>query len=104
MTRLRIGNVADFPLNSVHQITLPAHPPVALYHLSDGFYATADICSHGEANLSEGEIDDGEVVCPFHLGKFDIRTGAPTAAPCIEAISTYQVAQDGDGNLYLELP
>jgi p-cumate 2,3-dioxygenase ferredoxin subunit len=104
MARVLVGRAADIPLNTVQQMTFAAHPPIALYHLADGFYATDDLCSHGEASLAEGEIEDGEIVCPFHLGRFEIRSGAPCAAPCAVAIKTYSVIQDPDGNLYLDLP
>ena len=36
---------------------------------------TDDICTHGNASSSEGEIEEGKVYCPFHDGAFDIRTG-----------------------------
>lgn len=103
MSRVRLAAAAEIPVGSVRLVTGAAHPPIALYHLEDGFYATADQCSHGDASLSEGEIDDGEIVCPFHLGKFDIRTGAPTAAPCFTPIATYEVVED-DGDVFVELP
>ena len=104
MPRLHLAWAADLPVNAVRQIVLDAGTAIALYHLADGFFATDDRCSHGEASLAEGEIEDGEIVCPFHLGKFDIRSGEATAAPCLTAIKTYPVALDADGNLYIEIP
>lgn len=104
MPRLHLAWAADLPVNAVRQIVLDTGTPIALYHLADGFFATDDRCSHGEASLAEGEIEDGEIVCPFHLGKFDIRSGEATAAPCLAAIKTYPVVLDADGNLYIEIP
>ncbi len=107
MTRIRIDYSGAMTVNSVRQILVDAHAhahaPIALYRLSDGFFATDDCCTHGEASLAEGEIEDGEIVCPFHLGKFDIRSGAPTAAPCTRAIRTYPVIMEADGSLAIEL-
>ena len=103
MPRIPLGQVDDMAVNSVRQILADGAPPVALYRLVDGFFATAELCSHGEASLAEGDIDGDEIVCPFHLGKFDIRTGEPTAAPCLTAIKTYAVSVEA-GELYLELP
>ena len=104
MPRISVGKAADMPAKTVRQIVLDTRPPIALYHLPDGFFATDDLCSHGEASLAEGEIDEGEIVCPFHLGKFDIRSGAATASPCFEAIKTYPVILGPDGTLFIELP
>ncbi len=36
-------------------------------------------------------IENGEIVCPYHMGRFDIRTGEATGAPCSIAIRTYNV-------------
>ena len=86
MNRIKVGPAVALPLNAVRQVVAPGQAPVAIYRLADGFYATDDLCSHGEANLSEGEVEGSEIVCPFHLGKFDIRTGLATAAPCFAPV------------------
>ena len=65
--------------------------PVCLYNLEGTIYATHDICTHGNANLSEGFVVSGHIECPFHQGMFDIRTGEASAAPCTVAIKTYPV-------------
>lgn len=83
------------------QVTLPDDRVVAVYCLPDGYYATDDLCSHGEASLAEGELEDYEILCPFHLGAFDVRTGEATRAPCVNAIKAYSVSIEGDA-LYLE--
>ena len=47
-------------------------------------------------------IEGHEVECPFHQGRFDVRTGAPTCAPVTEAIKTYPIKIDG-GQVWLQL-
>ena len=86
----QVGKVADVP----DQGTLPvsfAGEPVCLYNIDGEIFATHDICTHGNANLSEGFVVEGHIECPFHQGMFDIRTGAASAAPCTVAIRTYPV-------------
>ncbi len=86
----QVAKAADVP----EEGTLPANfdgQPVCLYNLGGEIFATHDICSHGNANLSEGFIVDGQIECPFHQGTFDIRTGKATAAPCTEPVRTYPV-------------
>jgi nitrite reductase/ring-hydroxylating ferredoxin subunit len=63
----------------------------AVFNLNRQFYVTQDQCTHGPGSLSEGFVMDTEIECPFHQGRFDIRTGQPTAAPCIEALRTWTV-------------
>lgn len=81
----------------VLQVDLGDGRVLAVYRLDGEVFATDDVCSHGDASLADGEIENGQIVCPYHLGTFDIRTGEPTGAPCSIAIRTYRVTeQDGD--------
>lgn len=76
---------------------------IALYLVDGEAYATADICSHGYAKLSGGFIENGEVLCPLHNGRFDVKTGAATCAPAAEPIATYPARID-DGVVLVKLP
>ena len=69
---------------------------IAIYHLEDGFHATDDLCTHGNASLADGIIDGDAIECPLHLGTFDIRTGAATSAPCTVALGCYKVMVEAD--------
>nr|ART36133.1 B174 [uncultured bacterium] len=63
--------------------------PVALYSVDGEVFATADMCSHGKARLSDGYLDELEIECPLHQGTFDIRTGAPVKAPCVVPVQSF---------------
>jgi nitrite reductase/ring-hydroxylating ferredoxin subunit len=78
---------------------------IAIYHLPGGeFHATANVCTHGQAYLSEGWIvDDCQVECPLHAGCFDIRTGKAIGPPADEDLAVYRV-QLTDDILEVELP
>lgn len=93
----RLCASADLPEGEVRQVDLGDGRILAVYRLDGAVYATDDLCSHGDASLADGEIEDGQIVCPYHMGKFDIRTGEATGAPCSIAIRTYAVSeQDGE--------
>ncbi|TPG44919.1 non-heme iron oxygenase ferredoxin subunit [Roseomonas nepalensis] len=61
----------------------------AVFLVDGAYYVTQDLCTHGPGSLAEGFVEGGEIECPFHQGKFDIRTGEPTAPPCTEALRTW---------------
>jgi nitrite reductase/ring-hydroxylating ferredoxin subunit len=63
----------------------------ALFSLNGRFYVTQDHCTHGPGSLSEGFVMGSEIECPFHQGRFDIRTGHATGAPCTVALRTWTV-------------
>jgi naphthalene 1,2-dioxygenase system ferredoxin subunit len=69
---------------------------IALYDMDGDLYATDDICTHAYAKLSDGWLDKGEIECPLHAGRFDVKTGAATAPPCTENLKTYPVRVIGD--------
>jgi ethylbenzene dioxygenase ferredoxin component len=78
-------------------------PAVAVYLLDGEYYASDDMCTHGMAWLTDGYVEDGEVECPFHGGRFDIKTGEPTAFPCVVGVKTYPVTIE-DGYVCIERP
>ncbi len=57
--------------------------------VGDQVFAVDNICSHAYARLSDGLIEDFNICCPLHSGSFDLRSGEPTAAPCVSPIKTY---------------
>ncbi|CAM3692561.1 non-heme iron oxygenase ferredoxin subunit [Bordetella tumulicola] len=77
--------------------------PICLYKLNGEIYATDNQCTHGDADLSEGLIQDGcEIECPLHEGRFDIRSGKAVSAPCTENLRSYP-ARVEDGGIYIRV-
>lgn len=62
---------------------------VAVYRVDGKFYATEDICTHGQATLSEGVVVGDVIECPIHQGRFCIRTGQPKGGPVSVSLRTY---------------
>lgn len=69
---------------------------IALFRLEDEIFALRDLCSHGQALLSDGFVEDGCVECPLHQGLIDIRTGAARSAPITEAVRSFPTRVIGD--------
>ncbi|MBX6352417.1 MAG: Rieske 2Fe-2S domain-containing protein [Thermoflavifilum sp.] len=75
-----------------------------VYHLSDGWYATGEICTHQACSLwDDGELEEPEIVCTCHGGAFDIRSGAPTRMPCVIPLETYDT-RVVEGQVEIDLP
>lgn len=69
---------------------------LAIANVDGAIYAIDDLCSHGQASLSEGDLDGHELECPFHGGAFDVRTGRPVRMPCTRPVRSYPVeVKDG---------
>ena len=70
--------------------TLPDGRKVAIYNVAGKFYVTDDLCTHGEASLSEeGALDGCVVECGWHFGTFDVTTGEAKNTPCTIPLRTY---------------
>ena len=75
---------------------------LAVFRIGDAVYATDAFCTHGQARLCEGFVEGHEIECPLHQGRFDLRSGAATCAPAIEALKTHPVRIDA-GRVWLRL-
>lgn len=73
---------------------------IAIFNLGGTFYATAGICTHAHAFLSEGYIDGRTIECPLHQGLFDIPTGAPLSPPVTERLKTFET-KVSDGYVHI---
>lgn len=91
----------DVPEDEPLRIELADGHAVAVYKWNDDYFCTDDLCTHGEASLAEGYVENGEIFCPYHMGSFCISTGEPRAAPCSIPIRAYAVIEAG-GELFVE--
>lgn len=84
------------PLN----VNVEGFPSLAVYEFEGDYFATDNLCTHGNAMLTDGYQEGEEIECPFHGGAFNIKTGEPTAFPCQVAIKSYPVAVENN-EIYL---
>ncbi len=75
-------------------VDMPSLPPLAVYRIGERYFVTDNLCTHGNARLSDGFQDGTTIECPFHGGAFDIRSGAATVFPCQLPLRTYAVELD----------
>ena len=69
---------------------------IALYDLDGALCATDDVCTHAYAKLSDGWLDKGEIECPLHAGRFDVKSGKALCPPVNDDIKTYPVRVVGE--------
>ena len=88
MAWMQVATIDDFAASDAIAVDVGGRE-VAVYLVDGAVYATANRCTHGDASLCEGFLEGHEIECPFHQGRFDVRTGAATAAPAEVALATW---------------
>ncbi len=68
---------------------------IALFNVGGQYYALDDVCPHRGASLSEGDLEGGEVICPWHGARFELGTGAIKAPPAAVGVRSYPVRTQG---------
>ncbi len=87
-----VVSLSDFPDGS--KIAVDADgTEIAVFNLGGEIYAIEDVCNHDGACMigedGEGEVENGEVICPRHGARFDIRSGKVLCAPAYEDVDTF---------------
>ncbi len=68
---------------------------VVLANSEGTIYALAELCTHAECPLSDGDLDGEELVCPCHGSRFNVKTGEVLSLPANEPLATYSVQIEG---------
>ena len=79
-----------------------ANHAVLLYDVGGTVFATAAICPHHSAWLSQGAVHGDHVDCPRHQGQFHIPSGRLTRGPACPDLRTYPV-EVRDGRVWLDI-
>lgn len=74
---------------------------IVVFNLEGKYYAIEDVCTHDGGQLTGGEIEGDQIICPRHGARFCIRTGAALTAPAYEATASFPVRID-NGNVQVQ--
>lgn len=74
MALFNIGNTLELSLQAIHCIELNEKQFVLIFY-QNKFYLLDNLCPHKAAALCEGELSGGEILCPWHKARFDIKSG-----------------------------
>lgn len=69
---------------------------VALANVAGEYLAIGGTCTHRGGPLAEGDLEGETLVCPWHGGTFNLRTGAVELGPPREPVPVYRVKVEGD--------
>lgn len=70
---------------------------IAVYNIDGEYYALEDTCTHDNVPILacglplEDMIEDGQIICPRHGARFDVKTGKALTPPAFEDVPVFPV-------------
>ena len=92
---VRVAGRGDVPAGEMLIVEIEGEE-IVLANVDGQIYAFGNGCTHRGGPLGEGLLEGDEVECPFHQGRFNVKTGEAVQEPPTDPIPTYQVQLDGD--------
>jgi 3-phenylpropionate/trans-cinnamate dioxygenase ferredoxin subunit len=97
-----VAKLADLPDGGLVRVMLEDHALV-LARQGDAVYAFQRTCPHEKADLAQGRIEGGRVICARHLASFGLVDGQASHGWKLDALKLYpvrvsdgEIAIDGD--------
>lgn len=68
---------------------------LAVVRHAGSLYAIENECSHGNVELSEGDVEDGAIECYLHGSRFDLASGKPLGLPATQPVRVFPARIEG---------
>jgi nitrite reductase (NADH) small subunit len=101
MPFVKAAPASALPLNTVIEAEING-TPYAIVNCAGEFRAFEGICPHAGGPLGQGNIDGGNLVCPWHAWEYDCLTGINTFDDsCI--LASFPIKVEGD-EILIDVP
>ena len=93
------GPTAD--LHDGEAISIPVgRRMIAVVRSGGEYFAIEDVCTHDGAELTGGDVEGTEIICPRHGARFCLRTGQALSPPAYEPVRVFET-KITDGRLWV---
>jgi len=97
---VEVGTTGDLPPGSYTSVDVD-DVQIAVFNCDGTYYAIEDVCTHDYGQLTGGDMEGCQVVCPRHGARFDITSGEALTAPAYEPVDTFPIKVEG-GKVYVQ--
>lgn len=91
-----VGEIGEDDAIVVARATAGTVDDIAVVYSGGEYFAIDNTCTHEDASLAEGWIEDGVVECPLHASGFCLRDGKVQSPPAPSDVAVHAVRVDGD--------
>jgi 3-phenylpropionate/trans-cinnamate dioxygenase ferredoxin component len=99
---IRVANEVDLPIGERLFVEI-GEDTIVILNVDGSLYAVADLCTHDNGPLGDGDVEGCEIICPRHGARFNLQTGAANRLPAVKGIPIYPV-RIVDGYIEVGLP
>ena len=82
MSFVKVGEASEVPAGKMKMFKI-GEKEYLVANVNGNYYAIGNMCTHANANLSQGSLEGNIVTCPKHKSKFDVTTGKVISGPKI---------------------
>jgi len=102
MGKILVGKTSDIPPGEMLKVESEGKE-ILVANENGNYFAMDDTCTHQDASLSEGTLEDSTVTCPWHGSTWDCKTGKLIAfASELKDLASYKVIVESD-SIYVEI-
>ncbi|RKX28609.1 MAG: non-heme iron oxygenase ferredoxin subunit [Candidatus Zixiibacteriota bacterium] len=98
---VKVATISEIPPRSMKSFEVN-YTRVLVCNVRGHFYTVADECSHDSAPITDGKLENDQVVCPRHGARFSVVDGSVLGPPAIVPIDTFNTKIEND-NIYIEV-
>ncbi|UCC45039.1 MAG: non-heme iron oxygenase ferredoxin subunit [Candidatus Zixiibacteriota bacterium] len=98
---VRVASVDDIQPGSMKPYDIGPDKFV-IVHADEGFFAYVDECSHQAIPISDGKLEQHEIICRAHGARFDVKSGAATGPPAVAPLEKLELKIEGN-DIYVRL-
>ena len=100
MAEFRVADTQEVPEGTGIAVDVKGKR-LAIFQYQGEFFALDETCPHRGGPLHEGPIQEGAVVCPWHLWQFNLKTGlSPVNA--LSKVHVYKTRVEGS-DIFVEV-
>jgi nitrite reductase/ring-hydroxylating ferredoxin subunit len=101
-SELKLGSEGEFAEGVMKTVEIDKDKSVVAAKVDGKIYAVSGKCTHWGAPMGQGYLDGHEVLCPWHIAPFDIRSGASLQGPGIAPLLSFPVSVRS-GEVYADI-
>src|SRR5262245_18410032 len=93
---VKVGTKTDFESLNAGKLVRAGGQSIAILKAGGNLCAIENTCPHAGGQLAEGSSAGEVVTCPWHVSRFNVKTGALVGPPATRGLKSFPVRVTGN--------